>query len=122
MTSLQKISLLRTREKIFDQIDLGELSVKQAAAILGLSRQAIWYRRKQIKKFGPSAALPLKPGLKSCQRAWNRTDREVEEKIVKLREETSAGPTPIMAMLLELGIKISRQTVYRILVRKKIII
>ena len=57
MTSLQKISLLRTREKIFDQIDIGELTVKQVVELLGVTRQDIWYRRQQIKKHGPSAAL-----------------------------------------------------------------
>jgi transposase InsO family protein len=121
MTSLQKISLLRTREKVFDQIEFGELTVKQAAKLLGLTRQAVWYRRKQIKKHGPTAALPLKPGLKAYQRAWNRTSEESENQVVDLRRQTNAGPTTLSLILAEKGILVRRQTVYRILLRKRII-
>jgi len=122
MTSLQKIFLLRTREKIFDQIDIGELTVKQAVELLGVTRQDIWYRRQQIKKHGPSAALPMKPGIKSYQRAWNRTTDEIEDRIVKLRAETGAGPTTISSMLADENTIVRRITVYRILIRKGIII
>jgi len=122
MTSLQKISLLRTREKIFDQIDIGELTVNQAVGLLGVTRQDIWYRRQQIKKHGPSAALPMKPGIKFYQRAWNRTTDEIEDKVVKLREETNAGPTTISSMLADEGIIVLKITVYRILIRKNIVI
>jgi len=121
MTSLQKSSLLRTRERVFEAVATGKMKVSDGAKILGISRQGFWYRRVQVEKHGSIAVVALKPGVKAYQRAWNRTAGEIEEKVAKLRKETDAGPTIIMFMLLELGVNISKQTIYRILIRKKII-
>lgn len=122
MTSLQKSSLLRTRERVFEAVASGRMKVSDGARILGITRQGFWHRRVQVEKYGTIAVCALKPGVKVYQRAWNRTKEEIEDKVVQLRIETSAGPTVIMFMLLELGIKLSKQTVYRILIRKKIIV
>jgi len=59
MTSLQKLTLLQTRQRVYEDIDNGKLSVSSASRLLGLSRQAIWRRRKQVRRFGPVAAMPV---------------------------------------------------------------
>lgn len=121
MTSSQKLCLLQTRQRVYQDIDEGKLKVMDASRILGLSRQAIWRRRKLVRRFGPIATMPMKPGVKSYQRAWNRTDKSIEQKVCELRKEYGCGPTTISWHLEEEGIRIHRQTVYRILVRNKLI-
>jgi len=48
MISLQKDALLQTRKQIFEQVEQGKTTVSGAAKLLGISRQALWYRRRLI--------------------------------------------------------------------------
>jgi len=121
MTSLQKLTLLQTRQRVYEDIDNGKMSVSSASRLLGLSRQAIWRRRKLVRRFGPVAAMPMKPGIKSYRRAWNRTSKQVEKKVCKLRKLYDCGSTNLSWLLEEEGVYLHRQTIYRILIRKKLI-
>jgi hypothetical protein len=121
MTLSQEKDLKTTKERVFKLVAYGSLSVKEGAELLGLTRQGFWYRRKQVKKYGTIACLPLKPGIKAYQRPWNRTCEEYEEKVVERRSETGEGAQSISWYLEEDGIKLTKITVHRILIRKGII-
>jgi len=121
MTLLQEFELKATRERIFEAVSVGAISVNDGAKVLGLTRQGFWYRRNQVKKIGTNACFPLKPGTKSYKRAWNRTSEEVEEKVLARREETGEGAQSISWFLEEENIHLKKLTVHRILVRHKII-
>ncbi len=59
MTSYQKLKLFETRRRIFKQVSFGSMTVSKGAELLGLSRQAFWYRRKQLEKYGTNMLLYL---------------------------------------------------------------
>jgi len=121
MTLLQESGLKATRESIFRQVAVGSLTVSDGADLLGLTRQGFWYRRCQVKKHGIKACFPLKPGIRSYKRAWNRTPEELEEKVLARREETGEGAQSISWYLEEDDIHLKKLTVHRILVRHGII-
>lgn len=121
MTVLQNLSLWTTRRRIFEAVAVGGMSVTAGAKLLGLTRQGFWHRRKQVRLHGSNAVLPRKPGPKPYSRAWNRVAVTTVTRVLELREQTAAGPTALAWHLGEEGIKISRSTVYRILIRQGII-
>jgi transposase len=120
MQSYLNNKALESHKTIYRLVNSGYLSTNQACQILGLTRQSIWYRRRQIEKYG-SYGYSRKRGPKPYSRTWNRTGKEIENLVEALRESFNIGPDRIMAMLDEQGIKLARATVYRILVRKKLL-
>lgn len=121
MTAYQQWAATQSRQTLFRLLAKGRLQTKEAAEILGMSRQAIWYRRQQLRHYGSVALLSRKRGPKPGYPPWNKIDPVVEERVRLLREQTQAGPTPIQRFLAEEGIVLTRITVYRILVRKQLI-
>jgi putative transposase len=121
MTSYQKLKLFETRRRIFRRVALRNLSVKEGSVLLGLSRQGFWYRRKQLEKYGTNAVISRKPGPKPYSRAWNRTDKATEDLVESIRNSFNIGPDRIRVLLDDQGIKLARMTIYRILIRKKLL-
>lgn len=121
MTSYQENKAFESKQTIFRLISSGYLSVNQAAKILNCRRETIWYRRKRIKEKGSNAVYPLKPGPKPYFRAWNRTSKETEDLVETIRNSFNIGSDRIKVLLDEQGIKLARATIYRILVRKKLL-
>lgn len=122
MTLYQQNQALRSRSTVFTLVASGYLKTKEAARILGCRRETIWYRRKQISKYGNNALVTRKRGPKPFKRAWNRTDPKLEEVVVKLRDLYETGADDIGYQLSEQGITLHRNTIYRILVRMKRIV
>lgn len=121
MTAYQKQNFFETRRRIFKQVSCGILTVKKASELLGLTRQGFWYRRKQLRKYGSNAVLSRKPGPKPFNRAWNRTEKEIEDLVADIRQSFNLGPDRIKPLLDEKGIVVHRSTIYRIFLRRKIL-
>lgn len=121
MTAYQQWAATESRQTIFRLLAKGRLQTKEVAEILGVSRQAIWYRRQQLRQYGSSALISRKRGPKPFHPPWNKTSRTGEDRVVTLRQETNAGPATLRRFLEEEGIFLARMTVYRILVRQGLI-
>jgi len=117
-------ALVETRKRIIKEVNQGKLSVKDGARLLGMTRQGFWKLRKNVQKYGmEKAVVGRKRGpLPGC-RIWNRTPAWIEEKVEELWYDTGGvGPDRLVWLLEDSFIKISRSTVYRILVRRRLII
>lgn len=85
-----------------------------------MTRQGLWKLRKNVERYGMEKAVTgRKRGpLPGCQ-IWNRTPAWIEDKIEDLWYDS---PDRLVWLLEDLLIEISRATVYRILVRRRLII
>jgi len=117
-------ALIETRKIIIREVNEEKLSIKDGARLLGMTRQGLWKLRKNVERYGMEKAVagrkrgPL-PGCK----IWNRTPVWIEKEIEDLWYDTGGVGADRLVWLLEDGlIKISRATVYRILVRRRLII
>lgn len=119
MTDSTIQSLVATKRTIILQVERKELRVKDALKLLGLSRSGFWKLRVGYRKFGSPALTGRKPGPKGFNRVWNRTVDDVEVRVVSLFHQYGTGPDRLLWELEPLGIKLSRITVYRILVRRR---
>jgi transposase InsO family protein len=109
------------KKRKLDQLLKKELKVKDLMKDFDVSTQTISkWKAKYI--FGGIAELqPKKPGQKSGT-CWNKTEENIENKIMEIAKEyLFKGPDWIAEKLLETeNIKINQSTVYRILKRKKV--
>ena len=127
MTKYTSCSLLKTKKEIIKQVEGGKLSVTTASHLLGITRQGLWKLRKNFKKHGNIALIGRKRGPKSWYRVHNRTPKWVEKRIEEIYNEYTCGPDTLLWIIEdeyhdELGwIKLSRSTIYRILVRRRLI-
>ena len=121
MTEYTIESLLDTRERIVNQIEEGKLMVKEGAGFLGMTRQGLWKLRKNYRQYGRKALVGLKRGPKPYNKPWNRTPKEIEERVEELFLEHDVGPVRLSWLLEDKGIIISPSTIYRILVRRRLI-
>lgn len=94
------------------------ITVSDACQVLECSRSTIWRQRKKLAQYG---RIRLKRGPKVYHQVWNRTNPEVENLVLKLRKDFNLGPDRLKPLLDEQGIILSRMTIYRILLRKKIL-
>jgi transposase InsO family protein len=115
------VSLIETRKEIIRQVNQEVLAVGTAAAILGVTRQALWKMRKRVAAWGLEAAIGRKRGPKGYHRVWNRTPAWLEEKVEDLFHATGVGPDRLCWLLEDVSVSLSRATVYRILVRRRLI-
>ena len=122
MTDNSIDNLVETRKRVIIQVNQKELSVDLGAQILGMSRQGLWKLKKQVAKYGWEALTGLKRGPKPYQRAWNKTPVWMEDKVEELFSNYSVGPDRLVWLLDDCAISISRATVYRILVRRRLLI
>jgi len=128
MTDFTKSGLLKTKREILRQVEEGKLSVKAASSLLGMTRQGLWKLRKSYQRYGLVALVGRKRGPRSCIRPHNRTPIWVEEKVEDIYTEWGGVGADTLLWIIEdyhhdeLGeIELSRSTIYRILVRRRLI-
>lgn len=122
MTNLTIQGLVSTKQAILLKVEAKEVSLKQAQSLLHLSRTGLWKMRQSYRRYGLLALTGRKRGPKGFNRVWNKTKEEIEVKVVELYYHYGLGPDRLLWELEPLGIKLSRITVYRILVRRKALV
>lgn len=122
MTKQAIRKLVDTRLRVVNEVNSGKLSVSSGAKILGISRQGLWKLRKTVERYGSAAVTGRKRGPKVYKRAYNRTDKWIEDAVEKYFNLYGVGADRICWLLEDTHIHISRATVYRILVRRRLII
>lgn len=124
MTYSTTLDLLKTKKEVLVKVNQGKLGVVTAASILGITRQGFWKLRKRFNQEGYQALLGRKRGPKSWYRVHNRTPQWVEDKIDEIWSDTKVGPDRLMWIIedyhQELLTHVSRSTIYRILVRRRL--
>lgn len=114
--------LVETRKRVVLDVNQGRLSVGTGARILGISRQGLWKLRKKVEQHGMDAITGLKRGPKVYHRAYNRTPRWIEETVERFFNLYAVGADRMCWLLEDCQIIVSRATVYRILVRRRLLI
>jgi transposase InsO family protein len=120
MTDHSIENLVETRKRVLVQVNQGELSVGLGAQILGITRQGLWKLRKKVATYGVATIIGRKRGPKTYHRVWNRTPEWMEEKVDELFSNYRVGPDRLVWLLDDRLIQLSRSTVYRILVRRRL--
>ena len=115
-------SLVETKRTVVLKVESRELKPREAAALLHLSRSGFWKLRSSYRRFGLIALTGRRRGPKFCDRSWNRVPETVEKEVVDLFYQYGVGPDRLVFLLDEKRIKIGRSTIYRILIRKKVLI
>ena len=115
-------NLVETRKRVVMDVNQGQLSVDVGARILGMSRQGFWKLRRRVNEFGLDAVVGRKRGPKTYTRPHNRTDKWIEQTVERFFNLYGVGPDRMVWLLEDCGIVVSRATVYRILVRRRLII
>lgn len=116
-------NLVETRKRVLLQVNQRILSVDTAASLLGVSRQGIWKMRKRVSLYGLESVVGRKRGPKTYHRVWNRTPEWFEEHIESLFDQTGGvGADRILWFLDDCLIQVSRATIYRILVRRRLLV
>ena len=127
MTKYTTVALLKTKKEVLKKVEEGQLSVKSASHLLGMTRQGLWRLRKNYQEHGNLALLGRKRGPKSWFRVHNRTPEWVEEKVEDIYTLYGGGPDTLLWVIEDfyhdqLGwINLSRSTIYRILVRRRLL-
>ncbi len=128
MTKYTTVGLLKTKKEILQQVEEGKLGVKTASHLLGITRQGLWKLRRSFQEYGNLALIGRKRGPKSWYRVHNRTPEWAEEKVGQIYIDYGGGPDTLLWVIQDcyheqLGwINLSRSTVYRILVRRRLLI
>lgn len=115
-------NLVETRKRVLLQVNQGVLSVDLGAKILGISRQGLWRLRKRVNRYGLTTVVGRKRGPKSYTRIWNRTPLWIEETVESLFTKYGVGADRLVWLLEDCTIDLSRATVYRILVRRRLLV
>jgi transposase InsO family protein len=127
MGEYTRTALLKTKKEILLAVEEGKLSVKDGASLLGLTRQGLWKLRKNFKAYHNLALVGRKRGPKSYYRVFNRTSEWIEEKIEEIYLKFGGGPDNLLWIIEDnyhdeqAMISLSRSTIYRILVRRKVL-
>lgn len=125
MTYSTRLSLIKTKKEVVDAVNAGQLAVSTAAGLLGLTRQGLWKLRRNYAQYGNQALLGRKRGPKSWFRVHNRVPEWVEDKVVDLYTQYGVGPDRLLWIIEDYHqdalIYLSRMTIYRILVRRRLV-
>ncbi len=114
-------NLVETRKRVVLQVNQGLLAVDTAASILGISRQAVWKIRKRVSLYGLSSITGRKRGPKAYHRVWNRTPQWLEDRIDAIYTDCGGiGSDRITWFLDDSPVSVSRATIYRILIRRRL--
>lgn len=113
--------LVETRLRVVNEVNSQKLSVESGAKLLGITRQGLWKLRKSVEKYGANAVTGRKRGPKSYYRVHNRTDKWIEDTVEKYFNLYGVGADRIGWLLEDVHLHISRATVYRILIRKRLL-
>lgn len=125
MTDFTIETLVNTRKRIIKSVIQKQLSIKSAANLLGITRQGVWKIIKRVNKGGMTSLTLLghKRGPRIGSKVWNRTSEEKEKKVEDLWCSYDVGVDTLTWMVEDLAfIKLSRSTVYRILLRRQLLI
>lgn len=122
MTNTTIENLVETRKRVILQVNRGELSINLGAQILGISRQGLWKLRKRVEVSGLDYILGAKRGPKAYTKIWNRTPLWIEDTVERLFSLYSVGPDRLIWLLDDCCITLSRATIYRILVRRRLLV
>lgn len=125
MTDFTIETLVDTRKRIIKSVIQKQLSIKSAANLLGITRQGVWKIIKRVNKGGMTnlTLLGHKRGPRIGSKVWNRTSEEKEKKVEDLWCSYDVGVDTLTWMVEDLAfIKLSRSTVYRILLRRQLLI
>ena len=114
--------LVDTRLRVVNEVNSGKLSANAGANLLGITRQGLWKLRKSVNRYGSSAITGRKRGPKAYRKAYNRTEKWIEDTVEKYFNLYGVGADRICWLLEDAHIHISRATAYRILVRKRLLI
>ena len=116
-------NLVETRKRVLLQVNQGMLAVDTAASILGMSRQGVWKMRKRIALYGLESVVGRKRGPKTYHRVWNRTPEWFEEHVESLFDQTGGvGADRLLWFLDDCLVQVSRATIYRILIRRRLLV
>jgi hypothetical protein len=122
MTDYTIQSLVETRKRVVLLVNAKKIPVSDGAELLGISRQGLWKLRKNVEKYGMERGIRgRKRGPMPGSVSWNRVPKWIEEQVESLWDDTGAGPDRLVWFLEDEGVEISRSTVYRILIRRKLI-
>jgi hypothetical protein len=127
MSNSTKVALLKTKKEIIEQVEQGKLAVKTAASLLGMTRQGLWKLRRNYKAYGNQALIGRKPGPQPGCAIHNRTPEWIEERLEAVYLKYPVGADRLLWIIEdyyhdELGLlELSRSTIYRILVRRRLI-
>jgi transposase InsO family protein len=113
--------LVETRKRVVIDVNQGDLSTDAGARILGMSRQGFWKLRSKVNEFGLDSVVGRKRGPKAYTRPHNRCDKWIEETVERLFNLYGVGPDRMVWLLEDCSIAVSRATVYRILVRRRLV-
>jgi transposase InsO family protein len=126
MTYSTRLSLIKTKKEVVEAVNQGQLAVATAANLLGLTRQGLWKLRQSYAQYGNQALLGRKRGPKSWFRVHNRTPEWVEDKVSDLFNQYGVGPDRLLWIIEDYHqdalTYLSRMTIYRILVRRRLVI
>ena len=122
MTNTTIDNLVETRKRVVLQVNQGELSSSLGAQILGISRQGLWKLRKRVSEDGLISVLGRKRGPKPYSKIWNRTPSWIEDTVERLFILYGVGPDRLVWLLDDCAITLSRATIYRILVRRRLLV
>lgn len=125
MTDFTIGTLVDTRKRIIKSVIQKQLSIKSAASLLGITRQGVWKIIKRVNMGGVTETTLLghKRGPRLGVSVWNRTPEETEKKIEDLWCSYDVGVDTLTWIVEDLAfIKLSRSTVYRILLRRQLLI
>ncbi len=124
MTYSTTLDLLKTKKEVLVKVNQGELGVTTAAALLGMTRQGFWKLRKRFNTIGYQGLVGRKRGPKSWYRVHNRTPEWVEDRVEAIWRDTNVGPDRLLWIIedyhQDLVTYLTRSTVYRILVRRRL--
>lgn len=123
MTDNNINKLIESRKRIVRAVRNKEMSVKSAANLLGVTRQGLWKIKKRVENGGYTKTnlLGSKPGPRSYKRVWNRTEEWIEKEVEKSWRQYCVGVSNLVWILEDtVGISLSRSTIYRILIRRKV--
>lgn len=124
MTYSTTLTLLKTKKEVLVKVNQGYLGVTTAASILGITRQGFWKLRKRFNTIGLQALVGRKRGPNSWYRVHNRTPEWVEEKVEEIWNHNHVGPDKLFWIIedyhQDLVTYLSRSTIYRILVRRRL--
>jgi hypothetical protein len=125
MTEYTKAHLLALKMHVLTELEVGKLAVSTAATILGMTRQGVWKLRKRWETQRYQALLGRKRGPKSYHRVHNRTPELVEEQVANAFIDHGVGIDSLQWVLEDLygesWIPLSRSTIYRILIRRRLL-
>jgi len=126
MTEYTRAQLLGTKKQVLKAVDEGQLSVESGAKFLGITRQGLWKMRERIRLFGWGVLEGRKRGPSVNSPIHNKTPEWAEE-VVEQAFIACGGGIDNLIWVLEDNysdrlkwVELSRSTIYRILVRRRL--